>query len=254
MREKDSYIRECGASPECNFPKPIKRSRRALVHDGRQPWRIRRQQVLGTCPNRMDHRRSLLHLLAPRPHRHPLAAAPRAGGERARRRHQQARQTPAHRSSGRRLFAFDRRLGVRFVAGADEAGRGCLAGPLVAAGVLFDYDALDAARAALAERAERLQAAHRRGARGAVPARAAQRRARRRGLAVCAHGRRARAAQDQPRRPARRAARRHRRGARRGAVPRRRLLGGRLRAPAARDRRRRRHAAPRSRRPRSSPR
>jgi len=31
---------------------------------------------------------------------------------------------------------------VRFVAGADEAGRGCLAGPLVAAAVLFDYDAL----------------------------------------------------------------------------------------------------------------
>jgi ribonuclease HII len=44
--------------------------------------------------------------------------------------------------SGRRLFAFDRRLGVRFVAGADEAGRGSLAGPLVAAGVLFDYDSL----------------------------------------------------------------------------------------------------------------
>jgi ribonuclease HII len=31
---------------------------------------------------------------------------------------------------------------VRFVAGADEAGRGCLAGPLVAAAVLFDYDRL----------------------------------------------------------------------------------------------------------------
>ena len=45
-------------------------------------------------------------------------------------------------SSGQRLFAFDRRLGVRLVAGADEAGRGCLAGPLVAAGVLFDYDAI----------------------------------------------------------------------------------------------------------------
>ena len=28
------------------------------------------------------------------------------------------------------------------VAGADEAGRGCLAGPLVAAGVLFDYESL----------------------------------------------------------------------------------------------------------------
>jgi ribonuclease HII len=31
---------------------------------------------------------------------------------------------------------------VRFVAGADEAGRGCLAGPLVAAAVVFDYDRL----------------------------------------------------------------------------------------------------------------
>ncbi len=35
---------------------------------------------------------------------------------------------------------FDRALGARFVAGADEAGRGCLAGPLVAAAVLFDYE------------------------------------------------------------------------------------------------------------------
>jgi ribonuclease HII len=34
---------------------------------------------------------------------------------------------------------------VRFVAGADEAGRGCLAGPLVAAAVLFDLDALGVA-------------------------------------------------------------------------------------------------------------
>jgi ribonuclease HII len=46
------------------------------------------------------------------------------------------------RSSGRRLFAYDRALGSRFVAGADEAGRGCLAGPLVAAAVLFDYEKL----------------------------------------------------------------------------------------------------------------
>jgi len=43
------------------------------------------------------------------------------------------------RSSGQRLLAHDRRLGVRFVAGADEAGRGSLAGPLVVAGVLLDY-------------------------------------------------------------------------------------------------------------------
>jgi ribonuclease HII len=42
----------------------------------------------------------------------------------------------------RRLFAFDRGLGSRYVAGADEAGRGCLAGPLVAAAVLLDYESL----------------------------------------------------------------------------------------------------------------
>jgi ribonuclease HII len=41
---------------------------------------------------------------------------------------------------GPRLFAHDRALGARFVAGADEAGRGCLAGPLVAAAVLFDQE------------------------------------------------------------------------------------------------------------------
>jgi ribonuclease HII len=33
-------------------------------------------------------------------------------------------------------------LGTRLVAGADEAGRGCLAGPLVAAAVLIDYEKL----------------------------------------------------------------------------------------------------------------
>jgi len=43
---------------------------------------------------------------------------------------------------GRKLFAFDREQGARFVAGADEAGRGSLAGPLVAAGVLFDLERL----------------------------------------------------------------------------------------------------------------
>jgi ribonuclease HII len=49
-------------------------------------------------------------------------------------------------SSGQRLLRYDRRLGCRFVAGADEAGRGSLAGPLVVAGVLFDYAALRDAR------------------------------------------------------------------------------------------------------------
>jgi ribonuclease HII len=67
-------------------------------------------------------------------------------------------QAPAVRSSkrttrrgrparpGRRLLNFDRSLGTRFVAGADEAGRGCLAGPLVAAAVLFDLERMGPAQ------------------------------------------------------------------------------------------------------------
>ena len=54
------------------------------------------------------------------------------------------RQRPTRRRlrPGHRLLRYDRGLGARFVAGADEAGRGALAGPLVAAAVLFDYDRL----------------------------------------------------------------------------------------------------------------
>jgi ribonuclease HII len=61
---------------------------------------------------------------------------PASGGSRRKRR---------KGSDGRRtawLFRFDREFGCRHVAGADEAGRGCLAGPLVAAGVLLDYERL----------------------------------------------------------------------------------------------------------------
>lgn len=42
------------------------------------------------------------------------------------------------------LFDFDRNEDARYVCGADEAGRACLAGPLVAAAVRFDYGRLDA--------------------------------------------------------------------------------------------------------------
>jgi ribonuclease HII len=48
----------------------------------------------------------------------------------------------APKRTGRKLLAFDRRLGARYVAGADEAGRGPLAGPLVVAGVLLDLACL----------------------------------------------------------------------------------------------------------------
>jgi ribonuclease HII len=44
--------------------------------------------------------------------------------------------------TGQKLLRFDRQLGARLVAGTDEAGRGCLAGPLVVAGVLLDYGCL----------------------------------------------------------------------------------------------------------------
>jgi ribonuclease HII len=56
-----------------------------------------------------------------------------------------ARRKAKRPTSGRRLFAFDRGLGVRYVAGADEAGRGCLAGPLVGAAVLFDLERIGVA-------------------------------------------------------------------------------------------------------------
>jgi len=52
------------------------------------------------------------------------------------------RRTKGRPRTGRRLFAFDREIGCRYVAGADEAGRGSLAGPLVAAAVLFDLERL----------------------------------------------------------------------------------------------------------------
>jgi ribonuclease HII len=58
-----------------------------------------------------------------------------------------ARRRPgAHRPSAR-LFAHDRALGAPRVAGADEAGRGALAGPLVAAAVIlpagFDIEGIN---------------------------------------------------------------------------------------------------------------
>ena len=149
-RQKEPFIAPCGGGEGCDFPKPDHDSSRSLLHDGRQPWVIRRQPVLGTSPTQVDHRR--------RPS--PPTGRRSASGSSERAPRQAA--PPAVARSGSRLFRFDRALGVRFVAGADEAGRGCLAGPLVAAAVLFDYERLTLARAALARRPERLQAAHRR--------------------------------------------------------------------------------------------
>ena len=49
----------------------------SLFYDGRQPWRERRQPLLGTGPREMDHRTGLLHLLADQPKRRaPLKSRP----------------------------------------------------------------------------------------------------------------------------------------------------------------------------------
>jgi ribonuclease HII len=53
---------------------------------------------------------------------------------------------------GRELLLHDCRLGARFVVGADEAGRGALAGPLVAAAVVLEPGALSAEQVAGLER------------------------------------------------------------------------------------------------------
>ncbi len=152
-------------------------STRSLLHDGRQPWIQRRQPLLGTRPQGLDHRQGLCHLLAPRSNRHLLSRA--GAGRSAAAKPKRRRKRP----DGRRtawLFRFDQNFGCRYVAGADEAGRGCLAGPLVAAGVLLDYEKLGPERAQDAGRARRLEAEDRGGARGALPGRPRLRRARRR--------------------------------------------------------------------------
>src|SRR3954466_2929234 len=70
----------------------------------------------------------------------PPTGHPSGSGSSSAERRQRRRRR--RRSSGSRLFRFDRGLGTRFVAGADEAGRGCPPGPLAAAAVLFDYEKL----------------------------------------------------------------------------------------------------------------
>src|SRR5436190_572296 len=47
-----------------------------------------------------------------------------------------------HSVSDSALLVHDRARGVRLIAGVDEVGRACLAGPIMAAGVLFDLERL----------------------------------------------------------------------------------------------------------------
>src|SRR3954469_8957634 len=52
------------------------------------------------------------------------------------------------RPPGYRLLSYDRKLGARFVAGTDEAGRGCMAGAPAVAAVCFDTERIDRRRLA----------------------------------------------------------------------------------------------------------
>ena len=86
----------------------------------------------GPVPRKWIIGERLRHLLAAEPHRPPLS------GDAA----------SAKSTGSARLFAASTaRLGSPLRRpGADEAGRGCLAGPLVAAAVLFDYERLTLSR------------------------------------------------------------------------------------------------------------
>ena len=78
-REKDPYINDtCNGDlgRGCNLPGAHQDSGRALVHDGRQPWGVRRQPLLGTGSTQLDHRLGLRHLLAAQAPRAPLARQP----------------------------------------------------------------------------------------------------------------------------------------------------------------------------------
>ena len=68
---KEPFIRD-SCRDRVRLPEGHHRSAGPLLHDGRQPWGIRRQQVLGPDPQRLGHRRSLRHVLAHQAHRPPL--------------------------------------------------------------------------------------------------------------------------------------------------------------------------------------
>ena len=118
--------------------------------------------------------------------RHPLRHRPQAAG---------ARRAGCSASTARSTR--------RFVAGADEAGRGSLAGPLVAAAVLFDYERLTPREVRSLSRPGRLEGARRRGSARCSTRSCSGCRPRDRHLALRARHRRARTARDQPRGAAR---------------------------------------------------
>ena len=77
VREKDSLYPAVRGRSFLHIPETDHDSARRVLHDGRQPWSLRRQPFLGTSPRQMGHRCCLLHVLATRPYRHPLTPVSR---------------------------------------------------------------------------------------------------------------------------------------------------------------------------------
>ena len=154
-RRRRSGCRDAAASPTCRRRRRTsgrsKIPRGPLLHDGRQPRRTHDSRDWGPIgASQMIGRVFMIYWPLTR-----IASSSGAAGIRARLNERagpypgriawpspSAAAAGTNARPGRRLLRFDRALGSRWVAGADEAGRGCLAGPLVTAGVLLDHDQL----------------------------------------------------------------------------------------------------------------
>ena len=121
----ESFIRPCPPGT-CNYPKTIRVPAGHFFMMGDNRGQSDDSRYWGPVPKTWIIGQAFCHLLASQARRNLLSRPrPSAGARR-----------PAACSSS--IAQLER----RFVAGADEAGRGCLAGPLVAAAVLFDYGRL----------------------------------------------------------------------------------------------------------------
>ena len=134
VQDGDDDVRPC-APGTCNFPQSDQDSAGSLFYDGRQSWGERRQPVLGSRPGG--------HGSSDRPSPptgHPGESESSSAAERRQRPRSRGPAAGAARPAG--CSGSTASSVRRFVAGADEAGRGSLAGPLVAAAVLLDYGRL----------------------------------------------------------------------------------------------------------------